>query len=144
MKKYLWLRNTLKRLTASSCKGTEKALRLLKLSHCHVFVLSEDKNLLLYNSELIYLELRLLSLLRVFFFYLWYWGLNLPRGILLPSYTPSPIFLFFILKQGLTKLWRATLSSWGWPRTCNPPVSASRYWDYKHAPPCLALYSILE
>ena len=52
-----------------------------------------------------------------------------PRGILPPSYTPGPIFLSFILKQGLTKLWRASLcrererdrererESWGWLRT---------------------------
>ena len=33
-----------------------------------------------------------------------------PRDILPPSYSPSPI-LFFILKQGLTKLRRASLSS---------------------------------
>ena len=30
-----------------------------------------------------------------------------PRGILPPSYTPA-LFFFFILKQGLTKLWRVS------------------------------------
>ena len=49
-----------------------------------------------------------------------------PRGILPPSYTPSPIFLFFILKQGLTKLRRASLSCRGWPWTMDSPVSASQ------------------
>ena len=45
------------------------------------------------------------------------------RGVLPPRYTPGPIFLYFILKPGLTKLWRASLSrerdreSWGWPWT---------------------------
>ena len=32
-----------------------------------------------------------------------------PRGVLPPRYTPGPIFLCFILKQGLTKLQRASL-----------------------------------
>ena len=32
-----------------------------------------------------------------------------PRGILPPCYTPSPIFLYFILKLGLMKLQRASL-----------------------------------
>ena len=31
---------------------------------------------------------------------------------------PQPYFLFFVLKQGLTKLQRASLSSWGWLGTC--------------------------
>ena len=39
---------------------------------------------------------------------------------------PQSYFLFFILKQGLTELQRASLSSWGWPQTCNPPVTASQ------------------
>ena len=46
-------------------------------------------------------------------------------GILFLSYSPSPI-LFFILKKVLTKLLRALLSFWGWPWTCDPPVSASQ------------------
>ena len=33
-----------------------------------------------------------------------------PRGILPPSYTPSPIFYYFILKQGLPKLPRLALN----------------------------------
>ena len=49
-----------------------------------------------------------------------------PRGILPPSYAPSPIFLFFISKQGLTKLQTASLSSWDCPQTCYPPVSISQ------------------
>ena len=32
-----------------------------------------------------------------------------PRGILPLRYTPGPIFLHFILKPGLAKLWRASL-----------------------------------
>ena len=40
---------------------------------------------------------------------MWYRGLN-PGGVLPPRYTPGPIFLYFILKPGLTKLQRASLS----------------------------------
>ena len=59
-----------------------------------------------------------------------------PRGILPPSYTPWPTILYFIWKQGLTKLLTVSLSSWGWLRTCSdPPVSASQCWDYKREPP---------
>ena len=32
-----------------------------------------------------------------------------PRGVLPSRYTPGPIFLYFILKPGLMKLWRASL-----------------------------------
>ena len=33
-----------------------------------------------------------------------------PGGVLPPRYTPGPVFLYFILKPGLTKLRRASLS----------------------------------
>ena len=33
-----------------------------------------------------------------------------PRDVLPPRYTPGPIFLYFVLKSGLTKLRRASLS----------------------------------
>ena len=84
-----------------------------------------------------------------------------PRGVLPLHYTPGPIFLYFILKLGLTKLRRASLSrererERGRERerereresereraeTGREPGSSSlrlpKYWDYKRAPPCPA------
>ena len=49
-----------------------------------------------------------------------------PRGILPSSYTPSPIFLSFILKQGLTKLRKALLKYLRLAANLDPPVSASQ------------------
>ena len=60
------------------------------------------------------------------------------QGILTSELHPQPYFLFFIWKQGLTKLRRASLSSWGWPRTRILQSPPPKYWDYKHAPPCPA------
>ena len=57
-----------------------------------------------------------------------------PRGILPLSYILSPI-LFFILKQDLSKLQRASLSSWGWLQTRILRSLPPKYWDYKRVPP---------
>ena len=71
-----------------------------------------------------------------------------PRGVLPLRYAPGPIFLYFILKLGLTKLRRASLGREkerdrerdreraeagrepGSSGLCLP-----KYWDYKRAPP---------
>ena len=51
-----------------------------------------------------------------FFFFLWYWGLN-PGAFYLWVTPPAYFILFF--------LWhRVSLSCWGCPQTCDPPVSA--------------------
>ena len=47
-----------------------------------------------------------------------------------------PDFYFFILKQNLTKLQKASLSSWGWLRTQILLSQLLKFWDYKRAPPC--------
>ena len=77
------------------------------------------------------------------------------RGVLPPRYAPGPIFLYFILKPGLTKLWRASLSrerererererdrERERTEASREPGSSGlhlpKYWDYKRAPPCPA------
>ena len=64
-----------------------------------------------------------------------------PKGILPLSYTLA-LFSSFILKQGLIKLGRAKVPEAG----CEPAILLSqppKYWDYKHAPPCLVLHILL-
>ena len=57
---------------------------------------------------------------------------------------PQPHFFIFILKQGLTKLQRASLSSWGWLWTQILLSQPPKYWDYKRAPPRPALCVLLN
>ena len=70
----------------------------------------------------------------------WSSGLSLPNaGITSVRHQAwlRPIF-YFIWKQGLTKLLRASLSSWGWPWTWILLSPHPECWDYKRAPPsCL-------
>ena len=92
-----------------------------------------------------------------FFFFFSVPGVE-PRGVLPLRYTPGPIFLYFILKPGLTKLRRASLGrerERDWERerereseraeAGREPGSSGlclpKYWDYKRAPPRPALYS---
>ena len=61
-----------------------------------------------------------------------------PRGILPPSYNLA-LFFIFILKQGLTRLTRASLLA---EVVLKPVILLSqppKYWDYSHVPPRLAL-----
>ena len=79
-----------------------------------------------------------------------------PRGVLPPCYTPGPIFLYFILKPGLMKLQRASLSrerererdrerdrererAEAGREPGSSGLRLPKYWDYKRGPPRLAL-----
>ena len=54
----------------------------------------------------------------------------------------QPIFLFFYSKQGLTKLQRAPLSSWGCPQTSILLSQSPKSWNYKPTPPHQALFYV--
>ena len=58
-----------------------------------------------------------------------------PGAFYLRATLPALFLLFFILKQGLTKLQKASLSSWGWPQTRILQSQTPKYWDYKREPP---------
>ena len=61
-----------------------------------------------------------------------------PRGILPLNYTLSPIFLFFILKQGLTKLQRASQVPEAGREPATLQFQPPKYWDYKRVLPHMA------
>ena len=84
------------------------------------------------------------------------WALHMVDKPSTTELHPQPYFLSFILKPGLTKLWRASLrretereterdretESWGWPRTRILRSPPPKYWDYKREPPHPAFYSL--
>ena len=76
----------------------------------------------------------------IFYFFIFFMVLGIePRGILPPSYTPSPIFIF-ILKQGLARLMRVSPFA---EAILKPALLLShppKYWDYRCASPCPAYF----
>lgn len=55
------------------------------------------------------------------YLFILYWWLNPGASY---YWATSLSFLLFILRQGLIKFLKVSLSCWSWPQTCSPPVSA--------------------